>query len=318
VKHLAELFEISYGNKLDLNKMQPCPISRGGVHFVGRSSENRGVTATVARLPQIKPYESGLLTVALGGQLLSTFVQETPFYTAQNVAVLKPKIKMTFEEKVFVCLCIRHNRFRYSPFGREANRSLKALEIPVLEEFPEWARKARDVGQVMSHAKKANGSLPLEVRLWKGFQLQELFEIRKGKRLTKADMVPGNTPFIGAIDSSNGLAAFIGQGPIHEGNTITVNYNGNGVAEAFYQPRAFWCSDDVNVLYPKFQLNPAIALFLTTIIRREKFRYSYGRKWDLVRMNPSVIRLPVTSAREPDWEYMERFTSSLPFSSQLD
>jgi len=82
-------------------------------------------------------------------------------------------------------------------------------------------------------------------------------------------MIPGKTPFIGSIDSNNGLSNNIGQKPIHDGNTITVNYNGS-VGEAFYQPKPFWACDDVNVLYPKFNLNPYIAMFIITVIRQEK------------------------------------------------
>jgi len=35
------------------------------------------------------------------------------------------------------------------------------------------------------------------------------------------------------------------------------------------------------VLYPKFKNAPAISLFLCTLIRQEKYRYNYGRKWSL-------------------------------------
>ena len=101
-------------------------------------------------------------------------------------------------------------------------------------------------------------------------------------------MTEGNTPFIGAIDSNNGYREYIGQEPIHSGNTITVNYNGS-VAESFYQPKPFWASDDVNVLYPKFKMNPFNALFIATIIKAEKYRFNYGRKWHVERMNTTKI-----------------------------
>ena len=74
---------------------------------------------------------------------------------------------------------------------------------------------------------------------WTKFKYEDVFEIRKGKRLTKEDFTFGKTPFIGAIDSNNGYRDFIGQEPIHEGNTLTVNYNGS-VGEAFYQPNPFY------------------------------------------------------------------------------
>jgi type I restriction enzyme M protein len=146
---------------------------------------------------------------------------------------------------------------------------------------------------------------------WKEFKLEDLFELKKGKRLTKANMLPGNTPFIGAIDSNNGLSTYIGQEPIFEGNTITVNYDGNGVAEAYYQPVPFWALDSVNVLYPKFKLTPEIAMFLIAIIRQEKFRFNYGRKWHLQRMKESKIKLPASSKSKPNWEYMENFIKQL-------
>jgi hypothetical protein len=129
---------------------------------------------------------------------------------------------------------------------------------------------------------------PLAIKQWRKFKISELFDLKKGKRLTRAQMIPGTVPFIGAIDNSNGVTAFVAQAALHPGNTITVNYNG-GVAETFYQPVPYRCSDDVNVLYPKFQLDSAIALFIATIIRLEKYRFNYGRKWHLERMAEAEI-----------------------------
>lgn len=88
----------------------------------------------------------------------------------------------------------------------------------------------------------------LDFSTWKKYRLGDLFEIKKGKRLTAEDQTEGNTPYIGAIDSNNGIANHIGQDPIHLGNTISLSYNGS-VGEAFYQLVPFWATDDVNVLY---------------------------------------------------------------------
>jgi hypothetical protein len=102
MKKLNEIFDVAYGNKLDLNKMTLLPLIAGGVNFVGRSSKNLGVSATVAPLQDLLPYEAGGITVALGGsKLLCSFIQERPFYTAQNVAVLLPTCPMPFSEKLF-------------------------------------------------------------------------------------------------------------------------------------------------------------------------------------------------------------------------
>ncbi len=129
-------------------------------------------------------------------------------------------------------------------------------------------------------------------------------------------MTSGTTPFIGAVEVNNGLVWLVGQPPSHPANTITVSYNGS-VAEAFYQPTPYRCTDDVNVLYPKFDLTPAVGLFVATVIRLEKYRFNYGRKWHLERMAQAEIRLPVKDDGTPDWDFMERYIKTLPYSSQI-
>ena len=109
----------------------------------------------------------------------------------------------------------------------------------------------------------------LDFSTWKKYRLGDLFEIKKGKRLTAEDQTEGFTPYIGAIDSNNGIANHIGQDAIHLGNTISLSYNGS-VGEAFYQPVPFWATDDVNVLYFRDEngalFNEKIALFICCLL----------------------------------------------------
>lgn len=139
---LNSIFDVEYGNKFDLNKMTRAKSLEDAVSFVGRSGRNNGVTAFVQKKNDVQPYFAGLITVALGGAILSSFIQPRQFYTAQNVAVLKPKERMALEEKVYYCLCIQQNRHRYGAFGREANRTLKVLLVPRRNEVPKWVREA--------------------------------------------------------------------------------------------------------------------------------------------------------------------------------
>ena len=121
------MFYISYGNKFDMNKMN----HGGDIAFVGRRGMDQGVSGFVERLPDVDPYPPLLLTVALGGAVLASFVQQHPFYTAQNVAVLAPYDEdMPLRERLYYASCIKHNAFRYLAFGREANRTLSALLFP--------------------------------------------------------------------------------------------------------------------------------------------------------------------------------------------
>ena len=137
---LCEIFEIIHGNKLDLNKMSVTSPTGDSIAFIGRSGGKNGVVAFVEKLDTIQPYPAGMITVALGGSALSSFVQPRPFYTAQNIDVLTASLIMSLDVKFYYCLCIEANRFRYSTYGREANRTLKHIEVPVPQCIPSWVR----------------------------------------------------------------------------------------------------------------------------------------------------------------------------------
>jgi len=146
---------------------------------------------------------------------------------------------------------------------------------------------------------------------YKDFRIGDLFEVRKGKRLTQADMIPGPIKFVGATSENNGETARIGNTKyLHAANTITVTYNGS-VGEVFYQDEPFWASDDVNVLYPQWGMTVHQALYIMTAIRRLRAKYSYTHKWVKELLENDRIFLPATSLGEPDYVYMEKYISEL-------
>lgn len=312
---VADLFDVSYGTKLDFKQMETTsPSDPDGVCFVSRSSRNLGVVARVKRFRDVAPLPGGTITVSLGGTyVLSAFVQEDSFYTAQNVAVLVPKTDMSHDEKLFYCLCIARNRFKYSAFGREANRTLKVMEIPPTA--PRWLKSVDKSLEQTASAPLLAESVNLDEREWEWFRYGELFTIKKGERIVNNDLLPGLTPCIRPIEINNGIDGYISLEPNHQGNTITISYNGS-VGEAFYQAEPYFAVDDINVLYPNFPMNPFIAIFLLPLFRMEKYRYGFGRKWNLTRMKESRIKLPVAKT-DPDWDFMERYVKSLSYSGAL-
>lgn len=315
---VSEIFDIRYGHSLELNALKQV-TPRDGVAFVSRQRGRNGISAYVAPVDDMEPAPAGEITCALSGNgVLTTCLQEAPFYTGYHVAILRPKGELTKQQILFYCLCIKWNRYRYS-YGRQANKSLPKLLVPSVGDIPAWV-DAIDLDQI----KDANRALdpagsPTEIdpTCWVEFRYDALFDIKKGNRLTKSEMTEGDTPFIGAIDSNNGYRQYVSASANHPGRTITVAYNGNGVGEAFYQESPFRASDDINVLYPKFEINQFTAMFVCALIRQEKFRFSYGRKWHLGRMNEAVIRLPATPDGEPDWTAMEAYIRSLPYSKSI-
>jgi hypothetical protein len=316
VKRLDEIFDIQYGSQLDLNKCILCEKNEG-YNFVNRSEKNCGVSARILEEENKKAFPAGLITVAMGGKILSSFVQQEPFYTGQNVKVLKPKKEMPDLMKLYYCYCIELNRFRFSTFGREANYSFDSILVPDIDESPKDIDKISISDYEFNRESVTNKKYELNTDNWKWFRYYEIFDIKKGKRLTKADMIEGNINFIGASKYSNGLTAKISNNEhIHPANTITLSYNGS-IGEAFYQAEPFWATDDINVLYPKFKINSYIAMFLCTLLPIEKYRFGFGRKWDKEMMEETEIKLPPKPDGTPDWQFMEDYIKSLPYSKEL-
>jgi len=316
MKRLDEIFDIQYGSQLDLNKCILCEKNEG-YNFVNRSEKNCGVSARILEEVNKKPFPAGLITVAMGGKVLSSFVQQEPFYTGQNVKVLKPKKEMSDLIKLYYCYCIELNRFRFSTFGREANYSFDFIPVPDIDEIPKNLNEISISDYEFNKESVSNKKYELNTTNWKWFRYDEIFDIKKGKRLTKADMTEGKINFIGASKYSNGLTAKISNNEhIHPANTITLSYNGS-IGEAFYQAEPFWATDDINVLYPKFKINSYIAMFLCTLLPIEKYRFGFGRKWDKEMMEKTEIKLPITKNGIPDLQFMEDYIKSLPYSKEL-
>lgn len=156
------------------------------------------------------------------------------------------------------------------------------------------------------------------------FRISDVFVLYKGKRLTKADQLTGDTPFIGSTESNNGVTGYIRQKPIFDRNAISVSYNGS-VGQVFFQEKPFWACDDVNVLYLKaHELNRELFGYLGASLYSAGKIFSYNFKWNLERMRNTIIMLPIQTNTAgqpvideariyhpdgfiPDWEYITAY-----------
>lgn len=306
---LNDLFYIEYPKTLIFSDMT---INKNGINFVSSQDKNNSVVAKVEECEDIKRYPAGVITVPLKGSVLMAHVQPEPCYIAHQIAVLSPKRPMTKQEKLYYCMCIRKNAYRFN-YGRQADRTLKDIILP--DAIPEWVMTSK-VKPLSTSINKSNWIF--DTKKWIGYTMDALFRFEKGKRLTKEAMIPGNTNYLGAISENNGVREKITADYAWQPNCITVNYNGS-VGEAFYQSEPFWASDDVNILYAKnfWEMNKYIAMFLITVIKANKYRFGYGRKWTIEKMKETIIKLPGMEDGTPDFTYMERYIKSLPYSDRV-
>lgn len=278
---IGDYFKVEYGRFHAKDE-----LGTGTVNYITTSGFNNGITNTC----EDATHQGNCITVASDGAMGASFYQEEAFTTSNIVSTLTPlpHTPLNKYNALFLCAIIFGKRTEFGWLGfkmsvdRVRNLRVKLPSTP--DGAPDWAYMESYMANLetkvaesltMLQAAKDAEKKKVDTREWGSFALGTLFNIVKGKRLTKAEMKSGKTPFIGSSALNNGCTAMIGNDKNqHPENTITVCYNGS-VGETFYQDQPYIASDDVNVLYPKFTMNRQIALFIVPLIKGVSSRYDY-------------------------------------------
>ena len=293
----------------------------GDVPFVASGNFNNGV------LKYLEPKKDEILDagncITVSPIDGSSFYQEDDFLGrggAGSSIILLYNPNLNLYNGYFIATVIRTvcRKYAYSDMANKDTIGAEKIKLPVDKtgnpDFSYMESYMKNLELAVSSsltdlqsAKKFDISGELDISNWKLFQISELFNVQKGKRLTKADMKDGKIRFIGASAINNGITAYISNDEhLHPQNTITLSYNGS-IGEAFYQDEIFWASDDVNVLYPKFEMNREMAFFIIPLLKTAGKRYAFIDKWKKEDMEKSKIPLPADKDGNPDYKYMENY-----------
>jgi restriction endonuclease S subunit len=314
MEKLSEIFDIVYGNQFDLNKMSVSDES--SINFVSRGATNLGVVSKVDKYKDKEPFPAGCITVALGGSVLSSFVQTNEFYTGQNVKVLKPKSKMSFELLVYYALCVEKNKFRYSSHGREANVTLNDILVPTCSEIPFDHNFNIETEINNLKVSKNSNKLLLTNITFKDFLVKDIFEVTgtKTTSIIKLKKIgEGEYPYVTTSSKNFGQNGKFNHFT-ENGHVLTLESAVNGVC--FYQDKEFSASDHVEKLTPKSEVSKEFLIYVSVLINKQTFRFNYGRKANQDRIKNMVISLPVID-NQIDYDFIDDFIGSLEYSSQI-
>ncbi len=152
----------------------------------------------------------------------------------------------------------------------------------------------------------------LNEKKWSEYTLEEIFSVGAGKRLTNADKIDGNRPFIGAVENSNGITGFVDNNNAScDKNVLGVNYNG-APCIAFYHPYVCIFTDDVKRLHLlHHEDNEYVLLFFKVIVMQQQTKYSYGYKLKEKRMRRQQLMIPIDDKDSPDYAYMEQYAKNM-------
>ena len=311
----------------------------GNRPYVSSSALNNGVADWIKPTDKSRVFGESI-SLANSGSVGTAFYEPFKYVASDHITSfhLKNGSKLVY---LFMATCLEKQKHNFG-FNREVNEDrLKRLRLmlPINnqgqpdyqfmadyeQELIQYKRK-----QYLAYAKKqlehvgnTVKTTPLNDKQWAPFFLNEIFDVNPGVRLTNQNKKPGNNPFIGAVDNSNGVTGFVGNtNKSDDSNVLGVNYNG-APGIAFYHPYTALFSDDVKRLKLKDSAynTKNVLLFMKAIIMKQRGKYSYGYKFNASRMNRQKLYVPVNDQGRPDYDYMEQYVKNLmikKYQSYLD
>lgn len=326
---ISELFDIKYGNGLALKDMvRDLDSDKNTIPFISRTEKNNGISAFVMDNTNIKKNPAHTLTVALSGSVLSTFYQPIPYYTAFHIFILKPKKEMDIIEMLIYARYISENKYRYN-YGRQANKTLKDILVPstiskkLKSELDNYFKELENNIVNKSFLSKKS---KLKTENWKYFTIGDLFEVYLGSPIhghtikkIVTDKYDNTISYVTRTAINNGVESFVENKPlinmkINLANCITVGAEG---FKAFYQPIDFINGNKINIIRHD-KLNKYTSLFVSTLLNLEmEKKFNFGRGATKERIRKLKIKLPTDKKGTPDWQYMEDYIKSLPYSSLI-
>ena len=160
------------------------------------------------------------------------------------------------------------------------------------------------------------GSVKLTDREWKEFKIGQLFSIEQGKgRIDKDNMNDDSSlfPIATASTTNNCILGYSDEqeARIRVKNTITI---GRQTGVAFYQPRDYYETDNILILSSKMMSELSSLFIVAAFNNSTASKYSYGRVASIGKVKDEIISLPVDITGQPDYDFMEEYIKSLPYS----
>lgn len=325
--YFTEVFtEIQRGKRL-----KKADHKDGQTPYVSSTSLNNGIDGFIGNDGGVRRFND-CLTLANSGSVGCAFYHQYTFVASDHVTKLK---RDGLDKYAYLFLLPIINRLseKYS-FNREINDERikrEKLLLPATDkgeiDFAFMSAFMKDVEHnilnttlkvfkerlSVNKPEMGGGVKLINAYKWQEFFIEDVATVNNGVRLTKADMQPGSTPFVGASEANNGITMFTGSSnDSMDSNVLGVNYNGS-IGYSFYHPYAALFSDDVKrVKWKDFQHNNTYTLlFLSSVICRQAIKFAYGYKFNTRRMARQKILLPVTQDNSLDWQYMENYMRNI-------
>jgi hypothetical protein len=310
---VSEVFDCKTTKAININI-----AVKGDIPYITRSNNNNGCSGRLENIEYIN--KGNCITIGAEGKI--AFYQKDDFIAGVKIYTLRNKAINKYTG-LFLTTVLNTQVYLYSYGRARILEKIKneTIKLPAKDngmpdfEYMECFIKSLHYREITTSIEKQN--LYFNVIDWQEFSITELFtvSVSNDKNLQNSDF--GNTAYVASSSENNGVTSYINAEPSQSANTLTIARNGS-IGSTFFHAKPYCASpDDVRILTPRFNITHYTALFIKTIIENEKYKYAYGRKLGTARIKNMKIKLPVNSNNKPDFEYMENFIKSLPYSDRV-
>lgn len=357
---IDKMFDIYTGGDLIMGE-----ITEGDIPIASNSAENNNIAAYTSIISDRKLFDhTKSISIADRGKFWA-FIQAKDFYIATRVKALvcKDCNILNIYQLSFIVSVLNQESFKFA-YGRNCCANLPLIKIslpvqynldgsPVIDStfrysdegyVPDWQWMESYV-KTLHHlpltTKNTKSEKRINIEEWKDFEFGKLIsKIYKAKAHNKDDLTETNSTissirYITRTGEDNGCELIVSMNDIdrdtiEEANAITI---GDTTATCFYQDEKFIAGDHMVVVRAEW-LNKARALFILSILRKEQYKYSYGRAFLMDRIKSTTLKLPIlhnddgtpyvdttyqfsNNGYVPDWIFMENYIKSLPYGDRI-
>ena len=318
------------------------------IPYLGAKKEDNGVMAWCAANNALKSKGNCVVLICDGqGSVGLANYMESDFLGTVNLMLCYNDRYLNKYTGLFLATIFSQERPKYS-FGRKWKTHLGDMKVmlPQTEAGkPDWGFMECYIRALHSKpitTKNADQKTSvLDIGQWKHFFLKDICSISMGNKLDYAVMTTENPSvnFVGRSAENEGVMGkvdAISDVVPYKAGSISVALGGS-LGSSFVQTEDFYTSQNVSVLEFEDSVSIYAKLFITTCIMFES-RYKYfpfGRELNTHIKTDFGFVLPIkcdskgtpiidetrTYSPEgyiPDWEYMEQYVKSLPYSDRIE
>lgn len=292
---ISALFDISYGLKAYHNK-EWLEADSGTTALISSKGEDNGVYGFFDIEPH---YKAPFITVPSTGTVGQAFVQTIDAAVDDNCLVLLPKETLSLEVLYQVSYQIRKNKWKYK-YGRQITPlRLGRQEIIINQTEKNWLSFQKSISQDL-HPIRHQASKP-DIKIYK---LVDFFRVTRGTGSYLEKLGPGVTPVISTQVANSGVCGFYDIEPTFKAPAITI---GRIMCNPSIQLQDFaTVPDDMFVLVPKKDYDLSFLYYISSIIKKEGWRFNYSRKATKAKLELLDIPLPVDKTGKVYFDYIEQ------------